>query len=95
MRKRGEDISILSEKNCKTISDPYSRYEKQDAGIYKISKLFEPTEFRYNAVHLSFLNPTIGIFQVQTCCSDKRQSRPTRKKPFKHATRPACDISKV
>jgi len=32
---------------------------------------------------------------VQACCSDKRQSRPTLKKPFKHATRPACDISKV
>ena len=30
MRKRGEDISILSDKNCKIISDPYSRYERQD-----------------------------------------------------------------
>jgi len=34
MRKRGEDISILSDKNCKIISDPYSRYERQDTGIY-------------------------------------------------------------
>ena len=32
---------------------------------------------------------------MQACCCDKRQSRLTRKKPFKHATRPACDISKV
>jgi len=62
MRKRGEDISILSDKNCKIISDPYSRYERQDTGIYKIIKLLGPTEFRYNAVHLSFPNPTIGRF---------------------------------
>jgi len=33
MRKRGEDISILSDKNCKIISDPYSRYERRDTGI--------------------------------------------------------------
>jgi len=32
---------------------------------------------------------------VQACCSDKRQFRPTRKKQFYHATRPARDISKV
>jgi len=45
MRKRGQDISILSDKNCKIISDPYSRYEKQTTGIYKIIKLLGPTEF--------------------------------------------------
>jgi len=26
MRKGGEDISILFDRNCKIISDPYSRY---------------------------------------------------------------------
>jgi len=31
---------------------------------------------------------------VQACCSDKWQSRPTRKKPFKHATRASCDFCK-
>jgi len=46
MRKRGEDIYILSEKNCKIISYPYSRYERQDTGIYNIIKLLGPTEFR-------------------------------------------------
>jgi len=62
MRKRGEDISIVSDKNCKIMSDPCSRYERRDTGIYKINKLLGPTEFRYNAVHLSFPNPTIGRF---------------------------------
>jgi len=65
MRKRGEDISILSDKNCKIISDPYFRYERQDTGIYKIIKLLGPTEFRYKAVHLSFPNPTIGRFMCK------------------------------
>jgi len=62
MRKRGEDISILSDKNCMIISHPYSRYERQDTGIYKTIKLLGQTEFRYNTVHLSFTNPTIGRF---------------------------------
>jgi len=35
MGKRGEDISIPSDKNCKIISDPYFRYERQDTRIYK------------------------------------------------------------
>jgi len=65
MRKRGEDISILSVKNCKIMSDPYSRYGRQDTGIYKIIKLLGPTEFRYNAVYLSFPNPTIGRFMCR------------------------------
>jgi len=46
MRKRGDDISILSDKICKIISDPYSRYESQDKGIYKIINVLGPTEFR-------------------------------------------------
>jgi len=62
LRKRGKDICILSYKNCKIISDPYSRYKRQDTGIYKFIKLLGQTEFRYNAVHLSFPNPTIGRF---------------------------------
>jgi len=46
MRKRGEDVSIPSDKNCKIISDPYPTYESQDTGIYKIIKLLGPAEFR-------------------------------------------------
>jgi len=46
MRKRGEDIYILCDKNCKIISDPYPRYESQDTGIYKIIKLLGPAEVR-------------------------------------------------
>jgi len=37
----------------------------QDTEIYKIIKLLGPTEFRYNAVHLSFPNPTIGRFMCK------------------------------
>ena len=46
MRKRGEDISILSDKVWKIISDPYSRYESQDTGIYNTINILGPTEFR-------------------------------------------------
>jgi len=46
MRKRGEDIYILCDKNFKIISDPYPRYESQDTGIYKIIKLLGPAEVR-------------------------------------------------
>ena len=46
MRKRAEDISILSDKICKIISDPYSRYESQDKRIYNIINVLGPTEFR-------------------------------------------------
>ena len=45
MRKNGEVISILSNKNCDIISHPYPRYESQDTGIYKIMKLLAPAEF--------------------------------------------------
>jgi len=79
MRKRGEDISILSDKNCKIISDPYSRYERRDTGIYKINKLLGPTEFRYNAVHLSFPNPTIGRFMCNhVAATSGNPARPGR-----------------
>jgi len=45
LRKKGEVISILSDKNCEIISHPYPRYESQDTGIYKIMKLLAPAEF--------------------------------------------------
>jgi len=45
MRKRGEVISILSDKKCEIISGPYPRSESQDTGIYKIMKLLKPAEF--------------------------------------------------
>jgi len=34
MRKREDDISILSDINCKIISGPYSRYNRQNTGIH-------------------------------------------------------------
>jgi len=79
MRKRKEDISILSDKNYKIISDPYSRYERQDTGIYKIIKLLGPPEFRYNAVDLSFPNPTIGRFVCKhVAATSGNPARPER-----------------
>ena len=54
MRKGGEDISILSDINCKIISDPYPRYYSQDTGIYRIRRLPAPAEFWLNTVDLSF-----------------------------------------
>jgi len=46
MRKRGEDISILSDKNCEITSDPYPTYESQDTGIYKMTRLLAPADFQ-------------------------------------------------
>jgi len=59
VRKGGEDVSILSDRNCKNISDPYPRYESQDTGIYTVIRLPAPGEFWLNTVDLSFRVPTI------------------------------------
>jgi len=95
MRKRGADISILSDKNCKIISDRYSRYERQDTGIYKIIKVPGQREISVRRSPPLFSQSDHREIHVQAWCSDKRQSRSTRKKPFKHATRPSCHISKL
>jgi len=43
MRKGGEDICILSDRNCEIIiSDPYPRYESQDTEIYTVTRLAAP-----------------------------------------------------
>jgi len=60
MRKGGEGISILSDRNCEILSDPYLRYESQDTGIYTVMRLPAPGEFWLNTVDLSFRVPTIG-----------------------------------
>jgi len=60
MRKGGEDISILSDRNCKIISDPYPRYESEDTGIHTVMRLPAPGEFWLNTVDLSFRVPTIA-----------------------------------
>jgi len=79
MRKRGEDIFIPSVKYCKIISDPFPTYESQDTRIYKIFKLLGPTEFRYNAFHLSFPNPTIGRFMCKhVAATSGNPARPGR-----------------
>ena len=36
MRTGGENISILSDRKCEIISDPYPRYESQDTGVYMV-----------------------------------------------------------
>jgi len=46
-------MSILSDRNCEIISDPYPRYESQDIGIYMVMRLPASSEFWLNAVDLS------------------------------------------
>jgi len=65
VRKRGEDISVLSAKNCEIISNLYLSYESQITGIYKNIKLLAPAEFRKNSVDLSFHVPTIMGFMCK------------------------------
>jgi len=60
MRKGGEDKSILSDRNCEIISDPYHRYESQDTGIYMVMRLPASGKFCLNAVDLSVRVSTIG-----------------------------------
>ena len=60
MRTGGEDISILSDRKCEIISDPYPRYEIQDTGIYMVMRVLAYDEFCLSAVVLSFCVPTIG-----------------------------------
>jgi len=51
----------------------------QDTGIYKIIKLLGPTEFRYNAVHLTFPKPTIGRFMCKhVAATSGNPARPGR-----------------
>jgi len=59
MRTGGEDISILTDRKCEIISDPYHRYERQDTGIYMVMRVLAHDEFCSNAVILSFCVPTI------------------------------------
>jgi len=65
MRKGGEDISILSDRNCEIISDPYPRYESQHVGIYMVLRLPASGEFWLNAVDLSFRVPTDMRVSIQ------------------------------
>jgi len=58
-KKGGEDISILSDINCKIILDPYARYESPDTGIHTVMRLSTPGEFFLNTVELTFWVPKI------------------------------------
>jgi len=79
MLKSGEVISILSDKNCETISDPYPSYESQDTGIYNMMKLLAPAEFLYNTVDLSFRVPTIeGFICTDVAPTSGDPARPRR-----------------
>jgi len=60
MRAGGEDTSILTDRKCEIISDPYPRYESQDTGIYMVMRVLAYVEVRLSAVVLSFCAPTIG-----------------------------------
>jgi len=63
-RKKGAVISILSDRNCEMISDPYPGYESQDTGISKIMNLLAPLKIYFSAVDLPFRVPTIGEFSA-------------------------------
>jgi len=77
MRKGGEDISILSDRNCKIISDPYHRYESQETGIYTVMRLPAPEEFWLNTVDLSFRVPTIeGLMSEHLAATSHDPARP-------------------
>ena len=65
MRKGGEDISILSDRNCKIISDPYPRYLSRDTGICTVMRLPAPAKFWLNTVYLSFRVATIEGLQSE------------------------------
>jgi len=60
MRTGGEDISILTDRKCEIISDPYPRKEIQDTGIYMVMKVLAYDEFCLSAVVLSYCVPPIG-----------------------------------
>ena len=77
LRKRGEDTSILSDRNCKIVSDPYPRYESQDTGIYTVMRLPASAEFWLNTVDLSFRVPTIeGLMSEHLAATSRDPARP-------------------
>jgi len=61
-KERRGNINPVRQKIARLYQIRIPDMKGQDTGIYKIIKLLGPTEFRYNAVHLSFPNPTIGRF---------------------------------
>jgi len=60
MRTGGKDISVLTDRKCEIISDPYPRYESQDTGMCMVIRVLAHDEFCLNAVVLSFCVPKIG-----------------------------------
>jgi len=65
LRKREEDISILSDRICQNMMYPNPRYESQETKSYMIMRLPASGEFLLNAVDLSFRVPTIGGLMSQ------------------------------
>jgi len=45
MRTGGKDISVLTDRKCEIISDPYPRYESQDTGICMVIRVLAHDEF--------------------------------------------------
>jgi len=41
----GEDISILTDRKCEILSDPYPRYESLDTGIYMVIRVLAYDKF--------------------------------------------------
>ena len=83
MRKGGEHVSILSDRNCEIISDPYPRYESQDTGIYTAMRLPAPGEFWLNTVDLSIRVPTIGgLMSEHLAATSGDPARPGWKRPI-------------
>jgi len=70
-------MSILSDRNCEIISDPYPRYESQDTGIYTAMRLPAPGEFWLNTVDLSFRVPLIwGLMSEHLAATSADPARP-------------------
>jgi len=96
MKKEGQDISILSDRNCKIISDPYPRYESQDAGIYTVMNGgYSEWRILVKRSRPLFSRADNHGINVRTFGSDKRRSSPTQVKLFNHAIRPDCVVARV
>jgi len=80
----GEDVSILTDRKCEILSDPYPRYESQDTGIYMVMRVLAYEEICLEQSS-SLLRTDKRGRTVRKFGSDKRTSSPTRVKPFNHA----------
>jgi len=70
-------MSILSDRNCEMISDPYTRYESQDTRIYTVMRFLAPGHFWLNTVDLCFRVLTIrGLMSEHLAATSGDAARP-------------------